>query len=319
MNSVIIILIVATTELITPSYGENDVAVLFDGQGVLEPGAGEDLYNRYAAFREVMDHSSDLVGADLARICFGDLTYLQETPLGQPATVAFDLAEYAVYRELNGEGAVTAGLSLGNFASMGAAGVFESYAHAVHASAIRARLIHEHSSGGKMAGVVGLALHEIEPMTKRAGAGIAVIRDRVRKSIVVTGGDDEVDAVEKDARERGVRRWEPLSVLNALHFRHQEQVKDPFEVEIRKKFTLRDPHLMRLIGNNALYLDTLDTSIFHSRELLTETSDWDATIVALNDQGIKIVFEAGPDSTKGLARQMSKRFGTKKAELPFVG
>ncbi len=303
---------------IPKKYNSESIAALFDGQGVTHTGMGKETYKRFAASREVFSESSAKVGVDLARVCFGDLAYLQESPrIVQPATVAVDLAEYAAWRELNdGDAEVVTGLSLGMFAALGAARVFNTYADAVEASARRAQIMHEAytENPGHMAGVVGLALHELEPIVRKAGAGIAVIRDRARHSFVVTGGDKEVDDAEKEARKNGVRRWERLKFKGFFHHEIHEESKDPLRVEL-DSFKLNNPHIS-LLGNNALYLMSAQESVEHVLDQLTETSDWDSVIELLNNEGIRRVVETGPDESRGLARQMNKRFKTEHIKFP---
>ena len=110
---------------------------MFDGQGLFGPGMGELAYKRHAAAREVFNECSQRLGVDLKKVCFkgGKLNYLQEDPrIIQPSIVSVDLAEYAAYREIYGQGDVVTGLSLGMLAAMGAAGVFESFGDVVVAA-----------------------------------------------------------------------------------------------------------------------------------------------------------------------------------------
>jgi len=280
---------------------------------------GKAAYDRYAASREVFKTSSEAVGVDIARVCFGDLVYLQQdSRIIQPAIVTVDLAEYAAYREMQGDADIATGLSLGMYAAMGAAGVFESYADAAAIAAKRALIMHEVSTAkpGQMAGVVGMALHELEPIVKNAGAKIAVIRDRVRSSFVVTGSQTNVDEVEKETQRSGKRRWEKLNIMGAFHFDDHEESKGPFSAEL-KNFTLGDPKL-RLLGNHALYLASAEDAVSHVLDQLTETSDWDAVISRLNEDGVNNVVEFGPDPNRGLARQMVRHYKANHIQFPIA-
>ncbi len=311
------------TQIETPEckfiYRTDDVFAVFDGQGVYEPGMGKVAYDRYAASREVFNSGSDAVGVDLARVCFGDLTHLQNEPtIVQSAIVAVDLAEYAAWREHhNADAEVVSGLSLGMIAAMGAAKYFETYAHAIHAAAIRANIIQEilKDNPGRMAGVVGMAMEELDPILKATGARVAVIRDRIRKSFVVTGGENNIEEAGKEAKSNGARKWELLSIFGSFHHPVLEEGKPLFDEVLMKTFNTGDPSV-KLLGNNGEYLETEKATRKQAVDQMTEPADWDAVIARANTEGVKRIVEFGPDRDRGLARQMSKRFGAERIVFP---
>ena len=49
-------------------YTNDDVAALFDGQGIFQPGMGKQAYDRYGASREVFKQASDAVGVNMGRV-----------------------------------------------------------------------------------------------------------------------------------------------------------------------------------------------------------------------------------------------------------
>jgi len=282
---------------------------------------GESAYRRHAAAREVINQSSDRLGIDLRKVCFadGDLNYLQEDPrIIQPAIVAVDLAEYSAWRDINGETDVVTGLSLGMFAAMAAAGVFENYEDGVEAAARRAKIMHATSTEteGRMAGAVGMVMDRLEPIVHRAGAEFGVIRDRMRHSFVITGTNEAMEQVETEAKKEGLPRWEYLNIFGMFHSKHQKDSVEPYANELNG-FHLDDP-LITILGNSALYLATAEEARQHLLDQIEQTSDWDAVTAQLASDGIKKVVEFGPDKKRGLARQMAKNHGASIIEFPLA-
>ena len=99
------------------------LAILYAGQGSQHPGMGKDLYERYPAFLEAFD-AADL-DFDLRSVCFDDPEgVLNLTQYTQPCMVAFAAGVTAVLKENGIKADYLAGLSLGEYSALEAAGVF---------------------------------------------------------------------------------------------------------------------------------------------------------------------------------------------------
>ena len=85
---------------------------LYAGQGSQHPGMGQDLYETYPAFREVLDRAE--TDFDLKALCFqGPEKQLNQTRYTQPCMVAFAAGLTAVLKEMGIVPDLVAGLSLG--------------------------------------------------------------------------------------------------------------------------------------------------------------------------------------------------------------
>lgn len=300
-----------------PAFNSDSVAVMFDGQGIFGPGMGKFAHENYAASREVFKDASEATGIDMPRVCFGDLTsLLDDTRFAQPAIATVDLAEYAAWKErTETEPAVVTGLSMGMYAAMGAAGVFESYGQTVDIVARRARRMHEVAKEhpGKMAAIIGIAEAQLETILRKAGAEFAVLRDRARHNFIITGSNVQVEMVKEEAQNQGARK-EDLEILMAAHSKRQRGVIKPFREDLRG-IKMRAPQIP-LYANTAKYLNTPAEVVREALEQLVKPADWDATIEGLVSQGIVNVIEFGPDKKRGLSRQMVKKFGTTALQFP---
>ena len=99
------------------------LAVLYAGQGAQHPGMGKEFYEGSPAFRAAFDSAE--LDFDLHRVCFEDPDgLLNQTEYTQPCMVAFACGVTAVLAQQGVKPAYVAGLSLGEYSALEAAGVF---------------------------------------------------------------------------------------------------------------------------------------------------------------------------------------------------
>ena len=192
---------------------------LYAGQGSQHPGMGADLYETFPAFRAVIDSAP--VEFDLKEVSFTDAAgVLNQTRYTQPCMVAFAAGMTAVLAERGIVPAAAAGLSLGEYSALHAAGVFDA-ATAVKLVAFRGRAMEEAARGieSAMMAVLGLVRVSLQVACDEASAlGCVVIANYNCPGQLVIGG--EKDAVERAAalaKEAGARRCLPLKVSGPFH------------------------------------------------------------------------------------------------------
>ena len=100
------------------------LAFIYAGQGSQKVGMGRDFYGQYPRFREVLDSAP--VDFDLKKLCFeGPEEQLAQTRYTQPAMVAFAVGVTDLLYEAGIRPDAAAGLSLGEYSALYAAGVFD--------------------------------------------------------------------------------------------------------------------------------------------------------------------------------------------------
>ena len=192
---------------------------LYAGQGSQHAGMGADLYEAFSAFRAVYDHAE--VDFDLKKVTFEDPDgIINQTRYTQPCMVAFAAGMTAVLREKGITPAVAAGLSLGEYSALHAAGVFDA-ATAIRLVAFRGKAMEEAAAGRESAMMAVLNLDR-SPLQDACDAasdlGCVVIANYNCPGQLVIGG--EKAAVEKAAaiaKEKGARRCLPLKVSGPFH------------------------------------------------------------------------------------------------------
>ena len=132
------------------------LAFLYAGQGSQHPGMGADLYEAYPVFKAVLD-SAD-VDFDLKTVSFTDPDgVLNQTEYTQPCMVAFAAGMTAILYEMGIRPDYAAGLSLGEYSALQAAGVFTP-AQAISLAAFRGKAMASAAAGVPcgMTAVLGL-------------------------------------------------------------------------------------------------------------------------------------------------------------------
>ena len=195
------------------------LAVLYAGQGAQHPGMGKEFYESSPAFRAAFDSAA--LDFDLHRVCFEDPDgVLNQTEYTQPCMVAFACGVTAVLAEHGVQPAYAAGLSLGEYSALEAAGVFTAK-QAIELAAYRGKAMADAAKGIDcgMTAVLGLDRTALSACCEEASAlGCVQICNYNCPGQLVIGG--EKAAVEKAAaiaKEKGARRCLPLKVSGPFH------------------------------------------------------------------------------------------------------
>jgi [acyl-carrier-protein] S-malonyltransferase len=196
-------------------------ALLFAGQGAQVVGMGKDLAARFPAARARFEQANAALGYDLAAICFdGPEAVLTQTEHAQPGIflvswVAFEALQAAV-PGLSFQ--ATAGLSLGEFTALAAAGTF-SFEDGLRVVRQRGQFMHEacEQTRGGMAAIIGL---EEGPTREACGeAGVELANLNCPGQLVISGAADRIAVACDLAKARGAKRALPLPVAGAYHSR----------------------------------------------------------------------------------------------------
>ena len=194
---------------------------LYAGQGSQHPGMGADLYEAYPAFRAVLGEAAEEVDFDLPGTCFQDPEgVLNQTRYTQPCMVAFAAGLTAVLAERGIVPAAAAGLSLGEYSALHAAGVFGA-GTAVGLTAFRGTAMEEAAAGcdSAMMAVLNLDREPLQAACVQASAlgTVAIANYNCPGQLVIGGCRAAVERAAALAKERGARRCLPLKVSGPFH------------------------------------------------------------------------------------------------------
>lgn len=194
-------------------------AILFPGQGAQKVGMGQALVEASPACRDVFDQANEILGRDLAAICFeGPQEELTRSLNAQPAIFAVSVAAYRLLKEKRPEVTfdLAAGLSSGEWTALHLAGVL-SFEDTVRVLDARGRFMQEacEATPGSMVSVIGLDPDALLRICEATGVNMANLNSR--EQTVLSGGKDAVAEAAKLASEAGAKRAIPLPVAGAFH------------------------------------------------------------------------------------------------------
>ncbi len=195
------------------------LAFLYAGQGSQKVGMGSDFYDNFPTYKAVLD-SVD-VDFDLKALSFeGPQETLNQTRYTQPCMVAFAAGVTAVLHEQGITPDAVAGLSLGEYSALTAAGVLTAK-QAVSTVAFRGRAMEaacEQAPGG-MAAVLGLGREELEAACEQASTlgKVRIANYNCPGQLVIGGEKVALERACELAKQAGAKRCMPLAVSGAFH------------------------------------------------------------------------------------------------------
>ncbi|MEI3175494.1 MAG: ACP S-malonyltransferase [Lachnospiraceae bacterium] len=193
-------------------------AYLFPGQGAQKAGMGKDFYEHSAAARTFFEEASEQLQMDLKTLCFTDNENLNQTAYTQPAMVT---AELAIVEAMKEAGIfcpdAAAGLSLGEYSALAAAGVLAPM-DAVRAVKSRGRLMEEAVPAGEgaMSAVLAMKPETVEEILGNLGE-VWIANDNCPGQLVISGRTEAVERAEEALRRAGAKRVIRLKVSGPFH------------------------------------------------------------------------------------------------------
>ncbi len=195
---------------------------LFGGQGSQVAGMGRDFAERYPVIGAFYSHFIDrypvyepLLDPSFERI--------NETFYAQPALTLLGLAVTHLLQEEGVEPAATAGLSIGEFPALAAAGIYTD-ASILDIVSKRAGLMdrrlkkrREDGFDDGMLAIVGLGKDDVETRLAPFGKGISITNINAPTQVVVGGEKETLEKVREAMLEAGARRAVMLECEGAFH------------------------------------------------------------------------------------------------------
>ena len=192
--------------------------VIFPGQGAQYVGMAKDFYDSFEDSKKVFDEADDVLDIELKKICFEENDDINKTEYTQPAMVA---AEVAIYEHLKNAGLkadVFAGLSLGEYSALVAAGAM-TLADGIKTVRRRGILMqNEVPLGmGGMAAVIAMDADKIAEICENTPGKVQIANYNCPGQIVISGEAEAVKAASAALAEAGAKRVIPLNVSGPFH------------------------------------------------------------------------------------------------------
>ena len=201
--------------------------LLCPGQGAQSIGMGRVWSETNATVRDTLSEANtilgDQLGQSLTTLCFeGPTEALNQTNVAQPALFAIGVAVWRALAEQGHQLSGAAGLSLGEYTALVAAGAMD-FGDGLQVVAERGRLMQEAAlaRAGGMVAVIGAEDDVVAQLASDAadGAVLSCANFNAPGQVVIAGDAEACDRAEVLAAERGLR-CSRLSVAGAFHSEH---------------------------------------------------------------------------------------------------
>ena len=276
----------------------------------------QELASSLPAARALFDQANEILGYDLARLCFeGPAADLDSTVHSQPALFVCSLAALEKLRAespevvLSCEGA--AGLSLGEYSAMVFAGAM-SFEDGLRVVARRGQAMQDAADANPsgMVSLLGLSLESVEKVCEQArdtGEILQVANLLCPGNIVVSGHIGACERAAELAVKEGAMRAVPLAVAGAFHTPLMESAVEQLRAALQST-EIRSPDRIVISNVDAQsHTDPDEIRALLCRQVVSPVR-WEDSIRELIAQGFDRFYEVGPGRVlRGLLKRVDRK------------
>jgi [acyl-carrier-protein] S-malonyltransferase len=289
-------------------------ALVFPGQGAQEVGMGRELFEKYAAAREVFEKTDEALGFSLSRVIFeGPEDELTRTENAQPAILAVSIATKNVVEHELGcplNPVLVAGHSLGEYTALVAAGTLslEDGIRLVH---LRGKWMQEAVpvGAGSMAAILGLEPDLVRQSCEEASEGeiCSPANFNAPGQVVISGHANAVARAVEAARRLGAKKAIPLKVSAPFHCGLMEPVAERL-YEAFKGCSWKRPSCPLVNNVYATLISDPEEIRQALRKQTFSPVRWYESVLEMEKKGVREYLEIGPGNVlSGLVRKGSRQ------------
>ena len=272
------------------------LAFIYPGQGAQKAGMGADFYENSPEAKSLFDEADAALDFDLKEICFQENEKLNETQYTQPAMVAACLAMARVLTRRGIRPDMTAGLSLGEYAAIAAAGALKELDAVL---LVRKRgLFMEHAvpaGEGAMCAVLGMTGEALE-RELRDMADVTIANYNCPGQMVITGKAEAVRAAAESLKTAGAKRTVLLNVSGPFHSPFLRTAGEELRKEIEKTelHPLMIPYVANVTAEKVERREEISDLLSRG---VSSPVKWQQSMEYMIKEGVDTFVEIGPGRT----------------------
>lgn len=272
------------------------IAFIYPGQGAQVCGMGQEFYEQTEIGKQVFDLATELLGFSVPDLCFTENDRLDITEYTQAAMVTTSIAMTKVLEGRGVKPDVTAGLSLGEYCALYAAGVM-SEADAIATVRQRGILMQEEVPVGQgaMAAILAMDAAAIETVIADID-GVQIANYNCPGQIVISGKKEAVETACEKLKEAGAKRAIMLNVSGPFHSRMLTGAGEKLG-KVLEQVEVHTPVIPYVANVTAAYVtDAAEVKPLLTRQVSSSVR-WQQSVEAMLKDGVDTFIEIGPGKT----------------------
>ncbi len=274
----------------------SQTAFIFPGQGAQYFGMGRDFYENCPESAAVFELAEDVTGLPVKRLCFEENDQLNITEYTQICLLTAELAALKAVEARGFTPCVSAGLSLGEYAALVAAGRLDM---AAAMKLVRQRGIYMQEAvpaGGAMAAVLGLDYGAVERICVDTKGLVELANYNCPGQIVISGEEDAVTAAGEALKAAGAKKVAMLKVSGPFHSSMLSGAGKRL-AQALESVELTDSQIPYVCNTDAEYItDSSKIKPLLIRQVSSSVR-WEQSIRKMIDAGVDTFVEIGPGKT----------------------
>jgi [acyl-carrier-protein] S-malonyltransferase len=278
-------------------YKMGKAAFIFPGQGAQYIGMGKDFYDKYEDSKAIYQKASEVLGIDMAELCFEDNDRINITEFTQIAMVTTCMAMLAQVQKTGIKPEVSAGLSLGEYPALMTSGVI-SFEEGINVVRQRGILMQEavEPGAGAMSAVLGMDNALIEKVLKDIEGIVTIANYNCPGQTVISGQKKAVGTAGEELVKNGAKRVIPLNVSGPFHSPMLKEAGEKL-YEILGKIQINEPVIPYTANVNAELIHNKDDIRNLLAKQVYSSVKWQQSVENIIAAGVDTFIEIGPGKT----------------------
>ena len=272
------------------------IAFIYPGQGAQVCGMGQDFYEQTETGKQVFDLATEILGFSVPELCFTKNDRLDITEYTQAAMVTTSIAMTKVLEEKGVKPDVAAGLSLGEYCALYAAGAMTEK-DAIATVRQRGILMQEAVPVGQgaMAAILAMDASAIEEVISGID-GVQIANYNCPGQIVISGKKEAVETACEKLKEAGAKRAIMLNVSGPFHSRMLTGAGEKLG-EVLEQVEIHPLSIPYVANVTAEYMtDAADVKPLLMKQVSSSVR-WEQSVRAMLADGVDTFIEIGPGKT----------------------
>ena len=272
------------------------IAFIYPGQGAQKAGMGADFYENSAIAGKMFDKAGEVLQLDMKALCFEENDKLDVTEYTQAALVTTCLAMTRVAEDKGLKPDITAGLSLGEYCAIAAAGGMDDM-DAIRLVRKRGILMQNTVPAGEgaMCAVMAMDASAIAKVIETID-GVTIANYNCPGQIVITGRTEAVGIAAEKLKEAGAKRAIMLNVSGPFHSPLLKKAGEELAEELKNTalHTLQIPYVTNVTAEK---VDDISATRVLLAEQVSSPVRWMQSMENMIADGVDTFVEIGPGRT----------------------